>query len=79
MPQYLENKPPSPEHLQKCVDFFHENGYLVIPHVLTSERCAQLRADLDRDISEQPELRNRRHYFSHRMFERSPSKRFYLN
>ncbi|MGD1917937.1 MAG: phytanoyl-CoA dioxygenase family protein [Pleurocapsa sp.] len=73
MPQYLENKPPSPEHLQKCVDFFHQHGYLVIPHVFTPERCSQLRADLDHDIALQPELRNRRHYFSHRMFERSPA------
>ena len=73
MTSYLENRPPSPEQLQKYVDFFHKNGYLLIPNVLTPERCAQLKADLDRDIAQQPELRNRRHCFSHRMFERSPA------
>ncbi|WP_144865042.1 phytanoyl-CoA dioxygenase family protein [Hyella patelloides] len=71
MGQYLENKPPSKEHLQKCVDFFHENGYLVIPNVLTPKRCQELRDDLDRDIAQHPELNNRKYYFSHRMFERS--------
>ena len=71
MPKYLENQPPSPEHLQKCVDFFHEYGYLVIPHVLTPERCQQLREDLERDIGQQPELKNQKIFFSHRMFERS--------
>jgi ectoine hydroxylase-related dioxygenase (phytanoyl-CoA dioxygenase family) len=71
MAQYLENKPPSQEHLQKCVDFFHEHGYLVIPHVLTPERCQKLREDLDRDLTEQPELNKQKICFSHRMFERS--------
>lgn len=71
MPRYLEKKQPTPKHLQKCVDFFHENGYLVVPHVLTPERCQQLREDLDRDIAEQPELKNHKICFSHRMFERS--------
>ena len=71
MTQYLENQLPSPEHLQKCVDFFHKNGYLVISNVLTPERCQQLKDDLDREISQQAELRNRKYYFSERMFERS--------
>ena len=71
MPQYLEAKPPSQEHLQKCVDFFHEYGYLVIPHVLTPKRCQRLREDLDRDLATQPPFRNQKIFFSHRMFERS--------
>lgn len=71
MTKYLENQPPSQEHLQKCVDFFHENGYLVIPQVLTPERCQKLRDDLDRDIDRQPLPNNPKICFSHRMFERS--------
>ena len=71
MPRYLENNPPSPEHLQKCVDFFHEHGYLIIPHVLSPERCQKLREDLDRDIARQLPLENQKIFFSHRMFERS--------
>lgn len=71
MARYLENKPPSPEHLQKCVDFFHENGYLVIPHVLTPERCQQLREDLDQDIAQQSPLKKQKIFFSDRIFERS--------
>lgn len=71
MPQYLENTLPSPEHLQKCVDFFHEHGYLVIPYVLSPERCQRLREDLDNDIAQQPPLRNQKIFFSDRIFERS--------
>jgi len=71
MPQYLENTPPNQEHLQKCVDFFHEHGYLVIPHVLTPERCQRLREDLERDIAQQSPFKNQKIFFSHRMFERS--------
>jgi ectoine hydroxylase-related dioxygenase (phytanoyl-CoA dioxygenase family) len=71
MSQYLENKPPSAKDLQKYVDFFHKNGYLVIPQILTPERCQQLREDLDRDIAQQPPLPNQKIFFSHRMFERS--------
>ena len=71
MPKYLENTPPSREHLKKCIDFFHEHGYLVIPHVLTPERCQKLREDLDEDIARQPPLENQKIFFSHRMFERS--------
>lgn len=71
MPKYLENKPPSPEHLQKCVDFFHQNGYLVIPHVITPERCQQLKNDLDKDLAQFPPRQDKKILFSHRMFERS--------
>ena len=71
MTRYLENKPPNPRYLQKYIDFFHENGYLFVPHVLTPERCQQLRDDLDRDLDRESELKNRQIYFSHRMFERS--------
>lgn len=73
MPQYLETKPPNPESLRKCVEFFHEHGYLVIPHVLTPKRCQQLRADLERDLEQQTPLKNQRIFFSYRMFERSPA------
>jgi ectoine hydroxylase-related dioxygenase (phytanoyl-CoA dioxygenase family) len=71
MPRYLENTLPSPENLQKCVDFFHEHGYLVIPYVLSPERCQRLREDLDDDIAQQPPLRNQKIFFSDRIFERS--------
>lgn len=72
MPKYLETKSPSPEHLQKYVDFFHKNGYLVIPHALTPERCHKLRKDLDLDLGQQSQ-EHKKIYFSSRMFERSPS------
>lgn len=69
-PDYWEGHRASAEQLQAWVEQFHRDGYLRIPQVLSPERCAQLRADLDRELGEHRktdtycELR-------HRMFERS--------
>ncbi|HHP7231904.1 MAG TPA: phytanoyl-CoA dioxygenase family protein [Xenococcaceae cyanobacterium] len=72
--QYPEQKPPTEAQLAEWIEFFHQNGFLVIPQVLTPERCQQLRDDLDRDITEKPsEYADSNIAFSHRMFERSPA------
>ena len=71
MNQYLEQKPPTDNQLTEWIDFFHQNGFLLIPNVLTPERCQQLREDLDKDVAEKSEYPDTRISFSHRMFERS--------
>ena len=47
MSEYLADTQPSPEQLQEWIDFFHANGFLIIPNVLPPERCELLRNDLD--------------------------------
>ncbi|WP_287240227.1 MULTISPECIES: hypothetical protein [unclassified Okeania] len=38
MPEYLADKTPSTEQLNTWIEYFHTNGFLVIPNVLTPER-----------------------------------------
>lgn len=47
MSNYLANNPPTQTQLNKWIDYFHTNGFLVIPNVLTPEQCEHLRNDLD--------------------------------
>jgi ectoine hydroxylase-related dioxygenase (phytanoyl-CoA dioxygenase family) len=47
MNEYLEGKLPIATQLQEWINFFHTNGFLVIPNVLTPDRCEMLRTDLD--------------------------------
>jgi Protein involved in biosynthesis of mitomycin antibiotics/polyketide fumonisin len=48
MPEYLAGKTPSIEQLNTWVESFHTNGFLVIPNVLTPEKCEVLRNDYDK-------------------------------
>jgi hypothetical protein len=49
---YLEDREPSKVQLREWMDFFHLNGFLVIPNVLSPKRCQQLRQDLEEDIQQ---------------------------
>jgi ectoine hydroxylase-related dioxygenase (phytanoyl-CoA dioxygenase family) len=72
MNEYLAGRLPTTTQLQKWIDFFHTNGFLVIPNVLTPDRCEKLRNDLD-DILKQDKAK--KHLKSKkivkRMFEHS--------
>ena len=46
--EYLAGKTPSTEQLNTWIESFHTNGFLVIPNVLTPEKCESLRNDLDK-------------------------------
>lgn len=52
MPDYLANTPPDAEQIAAWVEQFHRDGYLVLPHVLPTDWCAELRNDLDRSLPE---------------------------
>lgn len=47
MTEYLSGKLPIDEQLHEWIEFFHANGFLVIPNVLNPEQCEALRNDLD--------------------------------
>lgn len=53
--------------MKEWIDFFHKNGYLVVPSVLSPETCQQLKEDLDKAIKS--DRRKRR--LQKRIFERS--------
>ncbi len=50
MPEYLTGKQPTTEQLNEWIEYFHTNGFLVIPNVLTPEQCEILRNDLDENL-----------------------------
>lgn len=50
MSEYLAGNQPTPKQLTEWIEFFHANGFLVIPNVLTPDRCQVLREDLDRSL-----------------------------
>ncbi|MBX9259267.1 phytanoyl-CoA dioxygenase family protein [Desmonostoc muscorum CCALA 125] len=50
MPEYLAGKQPTTEQLNEWIEYFHTNGFLVIPNVLTPEQCEILRNDLDENL-----------------------------
>ncbi|MBD2212072.1 phytanoyl-CoA dioxygenase family protein [Nostoc linckia FACHB-104] len=47
MSEYLAGNKPTREQLNKWIEYFHTNGFLVIENVLTPEKCELLRNDLD--------------------------------
>ncbi|MDZ8028911.1 MAG: phytanoyl-CoA dioxygenase family protein [Nostoc sp. DedQUE11] len=47
MPEYLTGKQPTTEQLNEWIEYFHTNGFLVIPNMLTPEQCELLRNDLN--------------------------------
>ncbi|MEL6162779.1 MAG: hypothetical protein AAFR37_03110 [Cyanobacteria bacterium J06628_3] len=50
MSKYLAGKRPSAKDLNTWINFFHANGFLVIPNVLKPEQCQRLRSDLESAI-----------------------------
>ena len=50
MSKYLAAKRPSAEELNAWINFFHANGFLVIPNVFRPEQCQVLRNDLEEVI-----------------------------
>ncbi|MBD2680596.1 MULTISPECIES: phytanoyl-CoA dioxygenase family protein [Nostoc] len=50
MPEYLNGKQPTTEQLNDWIEYFHNNGFLVIDNVLTPEQCEILRNDLDETL-----------------------------
>ncbi|MFN6500645.1 MAG: phytanoyl-CoA dioxygenase family protein [Nostoc sp. DedQUE01] len=50
MPEYLTGKQSTTDQLNKWIEYFHTNGFLVIPNVLTPEQCELLRNDLDETL-----------------------------
>lgn len=51
---YLAGRAPDAAQVAAWVAAFHRDGYVFIPDVLPPERCAELRADSDRMLGEQP-------------------------
>lgn len=50
MTEYLAGKKPTEEQLNKWIEHFHTNGFIVIHNVLTTEMCESLRNDLDEAV-----------------------------
>jgi ectoine hydroxylase-related dioxygenase (phytanoyl-CoA dioxygenase family) len=71
---FLAGHPPDSDQLQEWIDSFHQNGFLVIPNLLSLEQCAVLRQDLDTDLAEAvgEEAAPHSRKIMKRMFERSP-------
>ena len=71
---YLANQSVSPEQIAEWVDTFHREGFLFLENVLPPTWCAELRADLDWALFNNPNGLNNvssRIELSHRMFEHS--------
>lgn len=75
MTEYLTGKHATEEQLHEWIEFFHANGFLVIPNVLNPEQCEALRNDLDAaliaDIGKSEGRKPRK--IMNRMFEHSKS------
>ncbi|MEZ4621921.1 MAG: hypothetical protein R2867_41320 [Caldilineaceae bacterium] len=64
----------SPEQIQEWVETFHKQGFLFLQHVLPPDWCAQLRADLDWALENNPNglnASNEKLILAHRLFESS--------
>lgn len=66
----FEGQKPSVHQLESWKESFHRDGYLVFPGLLSKERCAGLRAALDRKLAE--ESLSGEMSIQTRMFEHSP-------
>lgn len=74
MSEYLAGKLPTPEQIDEWIAFFHANGFLVIPKVLTPQQCEVLRQDLDADLQRDIDAGcGKPQKIKKRMFERSPA------
>ncbi|MEO1428388.1 MAG: phytanoyl-CoA dioxygenase family protein [Cyanobacteria bacterium J06633_8] len=74
MSKYLAGKQPSANELNEWIEFFHANGFLVIPNVLKPEQCQLLRNDLEAAIKKTQSENNhplKKKMMMKRMFEHS--------
>ncbi|HBB33956.1 MAG TPA: mitomycin antibiotics/polyketide fumonisin biosynthesis protein [Cyanobacteria bacterium UBA8803] len=71
MSEYLAGQTATQEQIDEWIDFFHTNGFLVIPKVLTPQQCEVLRHDLDEDIEQAAKAGYKPKKIRKRMFERS--------
>jgi len=72
MPNYLASNKPTTEQLNQWIEFFHANGFLVIPNVLTPAQCEFLRNDLDEALKKvEGEDYQKSQKIMNRMFEHS--------
>ena len=72
--QPLAGVQQSAEQIAQWVEKFHRDGYLLVKNVLPPDWCAQLRADLDRALADNPNGLNNcgeRTKLAHRLFETS--------
>lgn len=74
MSEYLTENPPTPEQLNEWSDFFHGNGFLVIPNVLIPEHCQKLGEDLDRVLKKGKHMRSERWLRQQRSFGQPSAK-----
>jgi hypothetical protein len=75
-PPYLAGQVVSQEQIQEWVETFHRDGFLFLQNVLPPEWCAQMRADLDWALENNPNglnSVNEKIRLAHRMFETSPT------
>jgi ectoine hydroxylase-related dioxygenase (phytanoyl-CoA dioxygenase family) len=73
-PTYLAGQIASPEQIQEWVETFHRDGFLFLQNVLPPEWCAEMRADLDWALENNPNglnSVNEKIRLAHRMFETS--------
>ena len=71
---YLAGQQVSQEQLQEWVETFHRQGYLFLQNVLPPDWCAELRADLDWALENNPNgfnITNPKIVLAHRLFETS--------
>jgi ectoine hydroxylase-related dioxygenase (phytanoyl-CoA dioxygenase family) len=74
MTEYLADRQPTADQLNNWIEFFHHNGFLVIPNVLPPDRCASLRDDLDEELKRvQGSGYRKSKKIMKRMFEHSPA------
>lgn len=75
-PTYLAGQIVSPEQIDVWVEQFHRDGFLFLQDVLPPAWCAELRADLERALRDNPNGLNsvsERIALAHRLFETSPA------
>jgi len=73
---YLAGQTVDDAQIAEWVETFHEQGFLFLRNVLPPDWCAQLRADLDWALAENPNGLNgggERIQLAHRLFETSPT------
>ena len=60
---------PSQDLMQTWIESFHRDGFLVLPDILSAERVAELRDDLDETLAQPDAVKNQYLELRMRMFE----------
>lgn len=72
-PTYWAHQPASEEQIEAWAEQFHRDGYLFLENVLPPETCAELKADLERELAKETFPPDAVIELHHRMFETSPA------